>query len=447
MRALRRLKPDLRTVGGLLCVVGFTLLARGALFLSALGLEAIAAAFWLWARASDDAPEQVARWVWLRRPATALWLAGAVHAAAPWLSHQLLAAGGTTELLLWVEAVAVAWAGLELLAALPLARPYSDLPGPFVALRPLLPVLLPAAGFLVLWIHSAHWSGVVPIRQVAVALLLATAALAALRAFARRQWTASLRWLVISDSALAAVLVAHRSMPADASLLLWLGAAGGHGVLLAGELRGAITRRGTFVTRLWRAASGVALACLAWPALLAAGAEPGRVGPIYFGVASFTVALAAWITVGRITRAPERRLVMRPDPVLTVSQLAAVAVLAAGPVALARGWWAGFEPPWRASILALIPVLVGSLGALLVRQGSGVPVRDALRRIGAGMPNLARSTFRTVVAIERRAVSVLVAATRAVTTPLHDLHTGDAQEYLLFLVGVGVLALVLPLLR
>ena len=26
-------------------------------------------------------------------------------------------------------------------------------------------------------------------------------------------------------------------------------------------------------------------------------------------------------------------------------------------------------------------------------------------------------------------------------------HTGDAQEYLLFLVGVGVLALLLPLLR
>jgi hypothetical protein len=31
--------------------------------------------------------------------------------------------------------------------------------------------------------------------------------------------------------------------------------------------------------------------------------------------------------------------------------------------------------------------------------------------------------------------------------PLRDLHTGDAQEYLLFLVGVAVLALLLPVLR
>ena len=36
---------------------------------------------------------------------------------------------------------------------------------------------------------------------------------------------------------------------------------------------------------------------------------------------------------------------------------------------------------------------------------------------------------------------------RGATSPLHDLHTGDAQEYLLFLVGLGVLALVLPLLQ
>jgi len=38
-------------------------------------------------------------------------------------------------------------------------------------------------------------------------------------------------------------------------------------------------------------------------------------------------------------------------------------------------------------------------------------------------------------------------AIRAMTGPLHDLHTGDAQEYLLFLVGLAVLAVVLPLLR
>ena len=37
--------------------------------------------------------------------------------------------------------------------------------------------------------------------------------------------------------------------------------------------------------------------------------------------------------------------------------------------------------------------------------------------------------------------------TAPLCAPLRDLHTGDAQEYLLFLVGLAVLALVLPLLR
>ena len=36
---------------------------------------------------------------------------------------------------------------------------------------------------------------------------------------------------------------------------------------------------------------------------------------------------------------------------------------------------------------------------------------------------------------------------RVLATPLRDLHTGDAQEYVLFLVGVAVLAILLPLLR
>ena len=36
---------------------------------------------------------------------------------------------------------------------------------------------------------------------------------------------------------------------------------------------------------------------------------------------------------------------------------------------------------------------------------------------------------------------------RALGAPARDLHSGDAQEYLLFLVGVAVLALLLPVLR
>jgi len=80
----------------------------------------------------------------------------------------------------------VVWAGLELLAALPLARSFSDLPGPFIAARAWLPALLPAAGFLILWRHDTHWVDVLVVRRVAVALLLVTAFLGALRAYARR---------------------------------------------------------------------------------------------------------------------------------------------------------------------------------------------------------------------------------------------------------------------
>jgi hypothetical protein len=52
-----------------------------------------------------------------------------------------------------------------------------------------------------------------------------------------------------------------------------------------------------------------------------------------------------------------------------------------------------------------------------------------------------------VVGVERRAVALLIGLGRALIAPSRDLHTGDAQEYLLFLVGLSVLALVLPLLR
>ena len=52
-----------------------------------------------------------------------------------------------------------------------------------------------------------------------------------------------------------------------------------------------------------------------------------------------------------------------------------------------------------------------------------------------------------MTAFERRIVDTLGGALRAVVAPMRDLHTGDAQEYLLFLVGLSVLALVLPFLR
>jgi hypothetical protein len=69
-----------------------------------------------------------------------------------------------------------------------------------------------------------------------------------------------------------------------------------------------------------------------------------------------------------------------------------------------------------------------------------------LPRLGRLARAAARTVFRLVIALEQRVVAIVFGFVRTLVSPLRDLHTGDAQEYLLFLVGLTVLALVLPLL-
>ena len=64
-----------------------------------------------------------------------------------------------------------------------------------------------------------------------------------------------------------------------------------------------------------------------------------------------------------------------------------------------------------------------------------------------GPRDFALSTFRAVTVVERQLAAAIASVARALGAPARDLHSGDAQEYLLFLVGVAVLALLLPLLR
>jgi hypothetical protein len=71
-----------------------------------------------------------------------------------------------------------------------------------------------------------------------------------------------------------------------------------------------------------------------------------------------------------------------------------------------------------------------------------------VREAAPGGPrDFALSTFRAVTVIERQLAAAIAGVARALGAPARDLHSGDAQEYLLFLVGVAVLALLLPLLR
>src|ERR1043166_1798244 len=210
-------------------------------------------AFWLWSRALPDRGEQLARWSWLRRPAMALWLAAALFLALPELRAIFAPipggpAGGPftpptflpaplpmtrdpMALLRTLASLAVLWAGLELMAALPQSRPFPDLTGPARPVGPwltaLLPVtgflvlwrqaglwtaaplvreiatlaltlaaLLPGTGFLVLWRQAGLWTAAPLVREIATLALTLAALLAALRAFSRRSLTATLRWLV-----------------------------------------------------------------------------------------------------------------------------------------------------------------------------------------------------------------------------------------------------------
>ena len=444
MRAPLRLLPGPRVVGGVLCAAGIVLVLLPARFAPALGLELLAAGFWWWARCSDEPALQVPRWSWLRRPATALWLAAAIELALPGPAGGLPVPPATLAFWSRVEAIAVVWAALELLAALPLARPFSDLPGPLLAHGAWLPALLPAAGFLLLWRQAPRWLDVDEVREGTAALLLLTAGLAALRAYGRRRWTAGLRWLVVFDGALAGVLVSSRAVSPWIAVVLWAAASGTHAYLLAAELGGATPRRGPVLAMVWRTTSWVSTAALAWPLLAAAGGLAPRRAALALVLGGIPVALASWVNVARLVEAPERRAFARPVTGLTLSRMAPAALLAGVPLALASAWWVGFAPNGVYALLALLPAtLGGALGLLALRRAEAGPGA----RAGQAAQRLARRAFRLVVGLERAVVAGAMHLLRALATPLRDLHTGDAQEYLLFLVGVAVLAILLPLLR
>ena len=459
--------------GAVCATLGVALLMLPGIVWAAIGVELVALAFWLWARSLPDRGEQMARWSWLRRPAMALWFAAALFMALPELRLIFLpAAGGGSSgasslpiflpaplpmtrdpmlLLRTLASLAVLWAGLELMAALPLSRPFPDLSGPSRPVGPWLTALLPVTGFLVLWRQSGLWTEAPLVREVATLALMFAAILAALRAYSRRSLTATLRWLVVYDSTLASLLVARHVVSGEIAALLWLGAAGGRLIALAAELRGKAVRRGTGLTRLWRVAGWCAGTALAWPLLFDAGFADGQFHFVEFSVLAAPVFLASVLWLKRVVEAPERRSMVRPeDRAPRVSRLGAVATLLIGPAALGWSWWHGFEVGFPGALVALLP---SALAWWPVRRIEHVATAEteataaASQSAGPGPRDFALSTFRAVTVVERQLAAAIAAVARALGAPARDLHSGDAQEYLLFLVGVAVLALLLPLLR
>jgi hypothetical protein len=190
-----------------------------------------------------------------------------------------------------------------------------------------------------------------------------------------------------------------------------------------------------------------------------------RLRAIDFPAAALATMLTAWINVGRIVEAPERRTLMRADPAVTFSHLGALIALLTAPVAILGALVTGFHPPLFVALVSLIPAFLGGAFALWSRRraaAGAVSEPDGTEsaeggtafesvaqpaHAGVALRQFARVTFNVVVALERVVVSFFARLAQVVTSPLRDLNSGDAQDYLLFLVGLSVLILVLPLLR
>jgi hypothetical protein len=211
------------------------------------------------------------------------------------------------------------------------------------------------------------------------------------------------------------------------------------------------------LSAVWRAATWTASTSLGWAALASIGHSTWPWPVPGAAAAALGCLLVAWVTVRRMEEAPERRAVPRADPAITLSHLGALLTFIAGPAALLAAVVKHFVPAPLTAVLAVLPMVIG--GGVALASMSGWPRPGAKGPASAPAPPAADPAFRrwlqalasrvfgAFVTVERSVLGAILGLTRGLLTPLRDLNTGDAQDYLLFLAAVSVLVLLFPLLR
>jgi len=131
-------------------------------------------------------------------------------------------------------------------------------------------------------------------------------------------------------------------------------------------------------------------------------------------------------------------------PMASITALATLATAAAGLVLV---WWSGFQAPGLQPVYAALPMLLGGGAAWWTSRPESALAAETAQRWGTATRGAAQTVAGVLLTLERWPVRGALAIGRVLLAPARDLHTGTAQEYLLFLVALGVLALVLPLLR
>jgi hypothetical protein len=213
-------------------------------------------------------------------------------------------------------------------------------------------------------------------------------------------------------------------------------------VLLWTEVRGATARRSAPLRAAWRLLGWATGAALGWAVVLSLALRGGALGVLGLAVTLAASGSAAGLAVARIQPATERRALPRRKEALPIAVTAGLALLWGAFAGAGRAWAGGL---WAAGGLVAGLALAGGAGHLATHLRREEPA-ERMARLGRAARNAARSSYEALVRFEHGAFGLLPRSAQGLLAPLRDLHTGDAQEYLMLLMALVAVALLLTFL-